>query len=532
MTSTSGSETGGAQTSPLRSPTHVRPDRIVRRSTSFVPKSRADALARLIATLDAATETLEYKGVPATDEGKEARQGMETRQADAENNLRALVGQIIDRAKVFQGGGNERLESALPKRVEAAANASLVRLFYQFDDADDPRWSRVIERARGGAEHPLEAVDHRGKTEEHPVCAAVLTWVGAGKRGREVRSRFSDPPFGWPRDAIDGALISLFETGHLRATANGVALSPRALDQSKVPSTDFRVEVATISARQRLQVRKLFQTAGIGCKRNEEVTAAAQFLAKLVELAATAGGEPPLPEPPDTRHLTELQSLAGNEQLVAMLDRSAELADNFETWTNARELAGQRVPTFRRLQALLRHADGLNVAADVELQTAAIVEGRRLLDPSDPVPPLAATLADAARAALARAHECYGETYDQEWQRLARAESWQRIEQEDRDDILQRLHIEMRPTGATGTEQEILDTLVRVPLDGWRTRTLALPQLFAHARVAADKLVEPKIRHVKLQGATLRTPDDVAAWIDRTNQDLLNQVKQGPIAIG
>ena len=103
----------------------------------FIPKSRADALARLIATLDAATETLEYKGVPATDEGKEARQGMETRQADAENNLRALVGQIIDRAKVFQGGGNERLESALPKRVEAAANASLVRLFYQFDDADD-----------------------------------------------------------------------------------------------------------------------------------------------------------------------------------------------------------------------------------------------------------------------------------------------------------------------------------------------------------------------------------------------------------
>ena len=498
----------------------------------FVPKSRADALARLIATLDAVTETLEYKGVPATAEGIEARQGMETRRADAENNLRALVGQIIDRAKVFQGGGNERLESALPKKVEAAANASLARLFYQFDDADDPRWGRVIERARGGAEHPLEAVDHRGKTEEHPVCAAVLTWVGSGKRGRDVRSHFSDPPFGWPRDAIDGALISLFESGYLRASANGVALSPRGLDQSKVPSTDFRVEIATISARQRLQARKLFQNAGIDCKRDEEVTAAGHFLAKLVELAATAGGEPPLPEPPDIRHLTELQSLVGNEQLVSILERSAELADNVETWTRARELAGQRLPVFQRLQTLLRHADGLNAAADVELQTAAIVNGRRLLDPSDPVPPLAATLADAARAALARAHERYGETYDQEWRRLASTESWQRIEQEDRDDILQRLHIEMAPTEATGTEQEVLDTLDRVSLDGWRTRTLALPQLFAHARAAADKLVEPKIRHIKLEGATLRTPEDVAAWIDSTNEDLLKQVKQGPIAIG
>ena len=498
----------------------------------FIPKSRADALARLIATLDAATETIEYKGVPATDEGKEARRGMETRRADAENNLRALVGHVMDRAKVFQGGGNERLEAALPKRVEEAANASLARLFHQFGDADDPRWGRVIERARGGAEHPLEAVDHHGKTEEHPVCAAVLTWVGAGQRGRDVRSQFSAPPFGWPRDAIDGALISLFETGHLRATANGVALPPRGLDQSKVPSTDFRVEAATISARQRLQARKLFQTAGIDCKRNEEVTVAGHFLAKLFELAAAAGGEPPLPKAPDTRHLAELESLVGNEQLVSILERSADLADNVETWTRTRELAGQRLPAFQRLQALLRHADGLDAAADVEPQTAAIVQGRRLLDSTDPVPPLVATLADALRAALAHARERYGETYDQESQRLAGTESWQRIDPEDRDAILQRLHIEMPPTAATGTEQEILDTLERVSLNDWRTRTLALPQLFADARAAADKLVEPKIRHIKLEAATLRTPEDVAAWIDRTNQDLLNQVKQGPIAIG
>ena len=498
----------------------------------FVPKSRADALARLIATLDAATETLEYKGVPATEEGIEARQGMETRRADAGNNLRALVGQIIDRAKVFQGGGNECLESALPKRVEEAANASLTRLFYHFDDADDPRWDRVIERARGGAEHPLEAVDHRGKTEEHPVCAAVLTWVGAGKRGRDVRAHFSDPPFGWPRDAIDGALVSLFGTGHLSATANGVALSPKGLDQSKVPSTDFRIQSTTISTRQRLQARQLFQNVDIDCKRNEEVTAADHFLDKLVGLAANAGGEPPLPEPPDIRHLSELQSLAGNEQLVSILERSAELADKFETWTKAHELAGQRLPAFKRLRALLRHADGLDAAADVELQTAAIVRGRGLLDPSDPVRALAGTLADALRAALARAHERYGETYGQESQRLVNTESWQRIEQQDRGDILQRLHIEMAPTGATGTEQEVLDTLDRVSLDGWRTRTLALPQLFAHARAAADKLIEPKIRHIKLEGATFRTPEDVATWIDRTNQDLLNHVKQGPIAIG
>ena len=59
----------------------------------------------------------------------------------------------------------------------------------------------MIEHSRAGAEHPLALLDHGGKTEEHRVCSTVLSFVGAGKRGREVRNHFSGPPFGWPRDA-------------------------------------------------------------------------------------------------------------------------------------------------------------------------------------------------------------------------------------------------------------------------------------------------------------------------------------------
>ena len=498
----------------------------------FVPKSRADALTNLIAAESAAQETLDYKGVPVTPEGIEARQGMETRRTEAHNNRRALVAGIIDAAKVFQGGGNERLEATLPERVREAADASLARLFYQFDDADDHRWPRVIERARGGAENPLEALDYSGKTEEHPVCAAVLSWIGSGKRGREVRLHFSDPPYGWPQDAIDGALISLFGTGHLRATANGVPVAPRRLDQSKLATTDFRVESVTIDTRRRLQARKLFQQAGVVCKPNEEVAAAGNFLVKLVELARDAGGEAPLPEPPDIKHLTDLQALAGNEQLAAVVDRSDQLALDFDTWTKAQQLAGHRLPAFQRLQRLLHHADDLPAAADARLQIDAVLQDRRLLEPSDPVPPLAATLVDALRTALAQAHGQHDAAFEQEWQRLTASESWQQIEQPDRDAILQRLHIATQSKPATGTEQEVLASLDRIPLESWRTRKLALTQLFSHARAAADKLVEPKIRPATLRSATLRTPADVAAWIEATNHDLLDQVQQGPLAIG
>ncbi|MES9989484.1 MAG: BREX system P-loop protein BrxC [Candidatus Thiodiazotropha endolucinida] len=497
----------------------------------FVPKSRADALARIVASQSAAKDTLEYKGVPSTPEGIEARQGMETRLTEASNSLRTLVAEVVDGAKAYQGGGSERLEVSLLDKVREAANASLDRLFYDFKDADDHRWPKVIERARKGAEHPLEALDYSGKTEDHPVCSAVLSFVGSGKKGKDVRSHFSDPPYGWSRDAVDAALISLFGTGHLRATISGTPFKPGQLDQAKVSSTDFRVESATIDTRQRLKVRKLFQTAAVACKPNEETAAAGEFLSKLSELARCAGGEAPLPERPDTSHLLDLQSLAGNEQLVGILNRHDELLKNIEDWTKARDLAEKRLPAYKRLLSLVSHAEGLDAAKEAQPQIEAIAANRSLLDSADPVPDLAKTLADALRAALVEAEKHYTEIFDEESARLEAAESWQKIEQTDRDRILKNLNIAKVSKGATGTEQEVLDSLERISLDAWKTKTAALPQLYADARIQADKLVEPKTHHVKLGSATLKTPEEVKAWVEKTEQELLEQLKQGPIVV-
>ena len=574
----------------------------------FVPKSRADALARLIAARSAAHDTLEYKGVPSSHEGIEARQGMETRRAEAENGLRALVADVVGGARVLQGGGNERLESTLSGKVKEAACASLARLFPEFGDADDARWPNAIERARRGAEHPLEVLDHRGRTEDHPVCAAVLAFVGSGRKGREVRAHFSASPCGWPRDAVDAALIGLFGAGHLRAVVNGVALRPPQLDQAKVPNTDFRVESATIDARQRLKLRKLFQTAGVDCKPNEEAAAAGRLLARLHELAREAGGEPPLPERPDTRHLADLGALAGNEQLAGLLGRYEELAANFEEWSKARALTERRLPAWRRLLALARHGEGLadagggpdaagegssvaggkpdavreapdagggldaasgspdaagggldavregpgavgggpdavregpgatdggpDAVKEVQPQIQAVAANRSLLATTDPVPDLAGKLADALRAALADAEDRHARTYDEEWQRLSSAESWRTIGPEARAGILGRLRIKKASKGATGTEQEVLESLERISLDGWRTRTAALPRLFADARAEADRLVEPTVRHVKLTSSTLRSPDDVKDWVEATERELLDRIRHGPVVVG
>ncbi|NLY00886.1 MAG: BREX system P-loop protein BrxC, partial [Rhodopirellula sp.] len=255
----------------------------------YVPKANAGDLQKAIIEYEAARSTLEFKGSPTTPEGCEARDAMTTRMATAETSRSQIVNDVIDQAKVYQGGGHECLGLTLEAKVEDGARASFDRLFPNFRIADDNRWSSVINQAKGGSETALSAVDWSDAPEKHPVCAAVLSEVGAGKRGKEVRDAFEAIPNGWPRDAVDAALITLHTTGHVRATHKGMTLSQGQLDQAKISVTDFRAETATINAKEKIKLRKLFQVAGVDCKPNEETAKAPVYLARLAELADRAG---------------------------------------------------------------------------------------------------------------------------------------------------------------------------------------------------------------------------------------------------
>jgi len=180
----------------------------------YVPKASADDLQKAIVEYEAAKSTVEFKGTPTTPEGREARDAMATRMATAEASRNQIVKDVIDRAKVFQGGGGgERFELNLVAKVESAAQASLDRLFPNFKSADDNRWASVINRAKNGDEAALSAVDWTDVPEKHPICAAVLSEVGSGKRGKEVRDAFEASPYGWSRDAVDAALITRQKDG-------------------------------------------------------------------------------------------------------------------------------------------------------------------------------------------------------------------------------------------------------------------------------------------------------------------------------
>jgi len=497
----------------------------------YIPKASANDLQKALVEYEAAKSTLDFKGIPTSDSGKEARKGMETRMAAAEAARNQIVNDVIDGAKVFQGGGGERYELNLVAKVEAAAQASLDRLFPNFKDADDNRWHSVINRAKDGDGQALEAVDWKDVPEKHPVCAAVLSEVGSGKRGKEVRDTFEASPYGWPRDAVDAALITLHTTGHLRATHKGMTLSQGQLDQAKISVTDLRNETAVITAKQRISLRKLFQGAGVDCKPNEETAKAPVFLARLADLADRAGGEPPMPAKQGTAHLDTLRGFGGAEQLAEILAQHDTLAQQAKDWGKLADLAGKRKPAWETLCTLLKHADAMAGADELRAQAEAVKSERRLLNTSDPVPDIRKAAVDSLRAAVTAAHAEYERTYKEQMTALTASDNWKKLKADQRKQILAAEGIADEPALAVGSEADLIRTLEQTALPAWKTKTDALSQQFSRAAMAAAKLLEPKTQSVRLTSGTLKTPDDVKAWLASTEKDLLSKLKKGPIVI-
>ncbi len=500
----------------------------------YIPKASADDLKKRVIEYEAAESTLQFKGVPSTAEGREARSGMETRKKVAESIRDELVTEIVRTAKVFQGGGTEMHALGFPEKIKDAGEASLDRLFPRFREADiDARkWELAITRARNRDESPLSVVDWTGPTDQHPVCKAVLSEIGSGKKGREIRGTFESSPFGWPRDAIDAALIALHAAGHIRATYNGTPLIPGQLDQAKIPVTEFRVESVNLTARDRIKLRGLFQTANVACKAGEEELKAGEFLGVMDELARWAGGDAPLPDRPNTSHLAEVRALAGNEQLAKLLEKHDELHKQADAWSRLAKLHKDRWPRWETLQTLLAHAGKLPIHSEIKPQADAIIRDRSLLEPTDHVSPLCKKLEHALREALKKAYEeCQG-SFDRESDALGVSEAWKKIGKDQQNRIAKTNNIVPIPDLDAGDEHKLASALGTRSLDSWAELTAALPTRFAKAKAEAAKELEPKTQSVTLRSEALRSEADVKAWIARTETDLLSKLKTGPIVIG
>ena len=498
----------------------------------YIPRRSADELKKTVASFKAAEETLNIKGTPTTSEGLEARAAIETRKSVAEAKLKGIVAEIVNGTRVFMAGGNEIAGIFMQDRVEEAAKNALTRLYPQFDVADDPRWEKVVERAKKGDSNALEALAFKGDPDKHLVCAAILGFVNAGKKGSEIRKQFSSGQYGWPQDAVDGALVLLSVTGHLRVTHNGQPFDPRQLDHSKIGICDFRTEHVTISAAQKLAIRKLFQAAGVGCKPGDEAAVAPEFIVKVIELAESAGGEAPRPEKPNLTAVKEIKAITGNEQLVKLYEQRETLTQNLTDWAKTSKAIQDRLPRWNSLNDLASHAAKLSEADEARQQMQTIGSERQLLADPDPVAPLCEKLTQVLREKLTAHHSRYQHLHQDGMAALKQSDTWSKVTDEQRQSILAQNGLTAVPGIKVGTEAEVIAGLEAISLEMWQANCDALPQRFQKAQREAAKLIEPKVVYVTLPSATIHNDAEMKAWLAKVEQELKERLKEGPVCIG
>ena len=500
---------------------------------AFLPAQHKTDIGNTIVALEAARSTLRKKGTPATEEGRDAQRSMESRERNAEKDLKDLLDKLFAAVRVFQAGGQEVTDGTdLADRLNRAGKHSAVRLFHQFDVADSDKWDKVLDAARQGSLEALKAVGHNQEADKHPVCQKLLAYIGPGKKGAEIRDNFEDPPFGWPRDAIDGALFALLAAGHIRATdAASKAVDAKSLDRSKLTQASFRQESITISPPQFIKIRQLFSAVGVPCQPKDELAKAPLLIAKLRELASKAGGLAPAPELPKLTAIEALEAQSGNAQLLELFNRYDELTAIAKQWVKTADDIKKRHPVWSELINLLEHAKELGPYAELKADADAVRDNRTLLADPDPVRPLLDRTSDVLRLALNAKLQGFQNTFAHQQAQLAADFDWAKLSTAQSGQLTSAHHLEPVKVPDLATPAQLQDALDDCTLQHWTAKTQALSTKFESARHAAVTLLKPNVVHVPLPKRTLNNEAELKVWLNEVEQLLAEKLKIGPVAL-
>ena len=498
----------------------------------FLPKSHADELKNAIASAQAAEETLHFKGNPTSQEGKECRQSMVTKQNSQDLRIEELIGQIIGGARLFLSGGQEQSFTGLKEGVEDAAKQVLNRLYPKFNDGDSAKWPQVLKKAKEGSPSALEQVGFTGDPQNHPVSAAFIAFMGSGKTGLEIRKKFKLPPFGWPQDAVDGVLTTLLASNHLSARINGKPLPLTEVNQKKLGQATFRTESPVLTVLQKLAVRKLFQEAGLpNITPGNEPVDALRFIDHAKSIAAQAGGDAPVPMAPAAPEITALESCSGNDLLLELYNQREVLLAKINTWKDTGKEIAKRLPAFVLTEKLVAQAVGLPGHAEWTATLTAIRANRSLLDDPDPASHVLKTAANALRSGLTSAHKAYADMFADQTTRISSNAAWQKLPEEKRRTLLSSAGAIERSVPPTDSDEELLTALQSCSLANRQSQTDALAAQFDKALAAAIIEAEPKARRVTLATATIHDQAELDAWLNKSKTYIEAALKDGPVIL-
>jgi hypothetical protein len=234
---------------------------------------------------------------------------------------------------------------------------------------------------------------------------------------------------------------------------------------------------------------------------------------------------------PATVDLEDIQRLVGNEQPVAIKAKATDWEQCIKDWTATRDLIAARLPPWRIVERLAKHAGAIAEAKATLDQVEAIRSQRLLLETSDPVNTARQSLAGLLRDAVQKAHAAHEKAFADAVAALATNTVWTKLTAVDQDSIKKAVGLTPPAKPNVTTDEALAETLERKPLSSAQAEIDAITGRVNQAIERAARLLEPKVQTVTLERATLRDADEVDAWIERQKTTLLEKLANGPVLV-
>src|SRR5690606_8748732 len=138
---------------------------------------------------------------------------------------------------------------------------------------------------------------------------------------------------GWPRDTVDGAVAVLVNSSAVNATRDGNEVRGKDLVKQQANAILLATEGIEITAKERMLARKPFLAMNGTQPTDEHVRAEARnLLARMIDLAKRAGGEPPLPLVQVPSYLMEMADQTGNQLIKSLAEHAVQLESDIKAW--------------------------------------------------------------------------------------------------------------------------------------------------------------------------------------------------------
>ena len=176
------------------------------------------------------------------------------------------------------------------------------------------------------------------------------------------------------------------------------------------------------------------------------------------------------------------------------------------------------------------YLDGVDV---IEAQIKSIEEYRSLLHDPDPIQPLLSNTTALLREELNNLNKAYSESWQTCMDIIEQNDSWQQLEQEQKQEILNKniLLSDAKPEVHVESSSAILETLERTNLNSFKDRLAALPARMNTALQSAAAILEPKAQVMRVPNRTIRNEAELEKWLDETKEQIMIKLKDGPVII-